>query len=55
LPLYIDERIGRLIYDIEEKFGHLKTTITSVRKAIPDGAIEAEYESTKHGTTQSLI
>jgi hypothetical protein len=55
LPLYIDERIGRLIYDIEEKFGHLKTTITSVRKAIPDGAIEAEHESTKHGTTQSLI
>ena len=55
LPLYIDERIGRLVYDIEEKFGRLKATIASVRKAIPDGAIEAERENTKHGSTQSLI
>ena len=55
LPLYIDERISRLIYDIEEKFGRLKATITSVRESIPDGAIEAERESTKHGSTQSLM
>ncbi|GAJ07624.1 unnamed protein product, partial [marine sediment metagenome] len=29
--------------------------VESVRQTIPDGAIEAERESTKHGSTQSLI
>ena len=55
LPQYIDERLARLAWDIKEKFGRLQVTIESVRKAIPDGAIEAEQESTRHGSTQSLI
>ena len=55
LPLYIEDRLNRLIYDIENKFGRLKATITSVRESIPDGAIEAERESNKHGSTQSLM
>jgi len=54
LPGYMDDRIRRLISDIE-RIDYVKVAITSVRNAIPDGAIEAERESTKHGSTQSLL
>jgi hypothetical protein len=39
---YMDDRLARVEWDIKEKFGRLKVGIESVRKAIPDGAIEAE-------------
>ncbi len=52
---YVDDRLGRIEFDIKERFGRLKAGIESVRKAIPEGAIEAERESDKHGTTQLLI
>ena len=54
LPQYIDQRLYRL----DDQLGRLeniKGAITSVRKDIPDGAIEAERERTKHGSQQSLI
>ena len=52
---YIDQRLARLEFDIKDRFGRLKAAIESVRKAIPEGAIEAERGSGRHGTTQSLI
>ena len=52
---YMDDRLARVEWDIKEKFNRIKAGIESVRKAIPEGAIEAERESTKHGSQQSLI
>jgi len=54
LPKYLDHRLNRLIWDIE-RIDSIKYSITSVRKAIPDGAIEAEQESQKYGNQQSLV
>jgi len=54
LPGYLDDRLVRLISQIE-RIDNVKDAIASVRKAIPNGAIEAERQRTKHGSTQSLI
>jgi len=54
LPQYMDDRLLRLISQIE-RIDYVKLAITAVRDAIPDGAIEAERESARHGSTQSLI
>ena len=54
LPEYMDDRLFRLITQIE-RIDNVKGAITSVRKAIPDGAIEAERESLKYGSQQSLV
>ena len=54
LPLYIDDRLRRLIDQID-RIENVKGAITSVRNAIPDGAIEAERESLKYGSQQSLV
>ena len=54
LPDYMHQRLGRLIFTVERR-GDMKAAIESVRKDIPDGAIEAERERTKHGSQQSLI
>ena len=54
LPEYMQGRLIRLITDIE-RIDRVKTTIEAVRSAIPDGAIGAERESSRHGSTQSLI
>ena len=54
LPQYIDQKLSRL----DDQLGRLesiKQAITRVREDIPDGAIEAERERTKHGSTQSLL
>lgn len=51
---YMDGRIRRLIGDID-RIDNVKSAIKSVREDIPDGAIEAERESLRHGSTQSLI
>jgi len=45
LPQYIDQDIARLISEIVE----------SVRKSIPDGAVEAERESARHGSQPALV
>jgi len=55
LASYIDQRLARLELDIKDRFGCLKAGVDNIRAAIPEGAIEAEHESGKHGTTQSLI
>jgi len=54
IPDYMHQRVGRLIFTIERRVD-MKAAIESVRQTIPDGAIEAERERTKNGTTQSLI
>ena len=54
LPQYVDQHLIRLIGDIE-RIDNVKNSIKAVRKDIPDGAIEAEQERTKHGSTQSLL
>jgi len=52
---YMDDRLARVEWDIKEKFNRIKAGIECIRKTIPEGAIEAERESTKHGSQQSLI
>ena len=54
LPQYMEHRINRLI-DQLERMEYIKGAIIRVRKDIPDGAIEAERESQKYGSQQSLI
>ena len=54
LPKYLDHRLNRLIWDIQ-RIDSIKYSITSVRKAIPDRAIEVERESQKYGSQQSII
>lgn len=63
LPGYIDQELDRFIWEIEraigggsaEPAGRLKAAIEAVRKAIPDGAIEAERKRLRRGSQQSLI
>jgi hypothetical protein len=52
---YMGDCLARVEWDIKEKFNRIKASIESVRKAIPEGAIEAEQERLKHGSQQSLI
>ena len=54
LPEYMLQRLARVI-DQVERIDNVKGAIKSARSAIPDGAIEEEQRSTKHGRTQSLI
>ena len=54
LPQYMEQRFNRLI-DQLNRMESIKGAITSVRENIPDGAIEAERASTRHGSTQSLM
>ena len=63
LPQYIDQDFTRIISEIDraiggsqfEPIGRIRAGVESVRKDIPDGAIEAESESAKHGITNSLV
>ena len=52
--LLVLERLIRLITQIE-RVDYVKGAIEAVRKAIPDGAIEAEQERLKYGSQQSII
>jgi hypothetical protein len=54
LPQYVDQRLVRLICDIE-RIDNIRSAIEAVRKSIPEGAIEAEQERIKKGSQQSLI
>ena len=54
LPQYMEQCFGRLI-DRLNRMENIKGVIESIRNDIPDGAIEAEQESTRHGSTQSLM
>ena len=54
LPQYMEQRLNRVI-DQLERMENIKGAITSVRKDIPDGAIEVEREQAKYGSQQSLV
>jgi len=54
LPGYIDDRISRLIWEIE-RIERIKDAIKAVRSVIPEGAIEVERERLRHGSQQTLI
>jgi hypothetical protein len=53
LPAYVDDRLVRLITEIE-RLDHVKVAIKSVRDAIPEGAIETEQNRQKQGIQQNL-
>ena len=54
LPQYLDQYLVRLIGDVE-RMDNIKSSIKAVREAIPDGAIEAERERLKNGSTVALM
>jgi len=54
LPQYLDQRLVRLIVDIE-RMDSIRYSINAVRNDLPDGAIEAEKQSEKHGKQPVLI
>ena len=54
LPQYMEQRLNRLI-DQLDRMENIKGAIASIRKDIPDGAIEAERERTKRGSIESLL
>ena len=63
LPQYVDQDFNRIIGKIEDclggtewrETGWLKSTIESIRKDIPGGAVEADQAIQKYGSTQALI
>jgi hypothetical protein len=54
LPQYLDQRLVRLVCDIE-RIGYIKSAIKAVRDDLPDGAIEAEKRTASHGRQPVLI
>jgi len=54
LPQYIDTRLIGLLGEIS-RIDRIKDRIESVRRDIPEGAIEADREQAKNGSQQSLI
>lgn len=53
LPEYMEQRLSRLEYELKRAL-NIGSSIEAVRSAIPDGAMETEQESSKHGSTQSI-
>ena len=54
LPQYLDQRLVRLIIDIE-RIDYIKSSIEAVRRDLPDGAVEAEKKSESHGRQPALV
>ena len=54
LPQYLDQRLTRLIIDIE-RIDHIKSSIEAVRNDLPDDAIESEKKSESHGRQPTLV
>jgi len=54
LPQYLDQRLSSLLSQIE-RIDNVKSSIKSVRDAIPKGTIEAEQERLNYGIQQSII
>ncbi|MFC2072621.1 hypothetical protein ACFLUU_07995 [Chloroflexota bacterium] len=54
LPQYLDQRIVRLVIDIE-RIDSIKNSINAVRNELPDGAVEAEKKSESHGRQPVLV
>ncbi len=54
LPQYLDQRLVRLITDIE-RIDYIRNSINAVRNDLPDGAVEAEKKSESHGRQPVLV
>jgi len=54
LPQYLDQRLVHLVCDIE-RIDYIKSSISAVRKDLPDGAVEAEKRSVSHGRQPVLV
>ena len=54
LPQYLDQRLVRLIIDIE-RIDYIRTSINAVRNDLPEGAVEVEKKSESHGRQPVLV
>ncbi len=54
LPQYLDQRLGRLIIDIE-RIDYIKSSIEAVRRDLPNEAIESGKKSASHGRQPVLV
>lgn len=54
LPQYIDHRLIGLVEEIN-RINRIKDRIESVRRDIPDGAVEVEQEISKYGDQQPIL
>ena len=54
LPQYLDQRLVRLIIDIE-RIGYIRNSINAVRNELPGGAVEAEKKTESHGRQPVLV
>ena len=54
LPQYLDQRLTRLIIDIE-RIDYIKSSIEAVRRDLPGGAIEAELMVASQGYQPLLV
>ncbi len=54
LPQYLGQRISSLVRHLE-RINSIKDSIDSVRDAIPEGAIAAEQEYSRHGRREPLM
>jgi len=54
LPQYLDQRLVRLICDIE-RIDYIRSSIEAVRRELPDGAVEAERKSISLGKQPALV
>ena len=54
LPQYLDQRLVRLIIDIE-RIDYVRNSINAIRNDLPDGAVEAEKKVESHGRQPVLV
>jgi len=54
IPQYLDQRLVRLVCDIE-RIDYIKSSISAIRKDLPDGAVEAEKIIASHGRQPVLV
>ena len=54
LPQYLDQRLLRLVCDIE-RIDYIKSAINAVRNDLPDGAVEAERQTASYGRQPVLV
>ena len=54
LPQYLDQRLVRLLIDIE-RIDYIRTSINAVRNDLPDGAVEEQRKIESHGRQPVLV
>ncbi|MDD5511969.1 MAG: hypothetical protein PHI12_14370 [Dehalococcoidales bacterium] len=54
LPQYLDQRLLRLVCDIE-RIDYIKSSIKAVRNDLPEGAVEAERQTASYGRQPVLV